>query len=221
MTALVLPTGPSEGDGDIFTRIIKSIEKQGYIVLDNAFPEEVLSRLFVYLKDINKDEFHPAGVGRANGFQINEFTRRDRICWLEKGPDETQSYFEWIETLRQRINRDLFLGLFDYECHFAHYPKGAFYKKHVDAFKGQSNRRLSTILYLNPQWNVKDGGELAMYQPSVAEPFINVEPVWGRVVIFLSEVFPHEVLPASRSRYSLTGWYRVNATIGENLDPPK
>jgi SM-20-related protein len=38
------------------------------------------------------------------------------------------------------------------------------------------------------------------------------------VVIFLSERIPHEVLPATRDRYSIAGWFRVNATTGGRLD---
>ena len=125
-----------------------------------------------------------------------------------------------MEQLRLRLNRELFLGLFDYECHYAHYPKGAFYKKHVDAFKGESNRRLSTILYLNPQWQPQDGGELVIYDVDGTTELATVLPVFGSMVIFLSEEFPHEVLTARRSRYSLTGWFRVNATNSVNLDPP-
>ena len=33
------------------------------------------------------------------------------------------------------LNRDLFLGLEDFESHFAMYPPGAFYLKHVDRFR--------------------------------------------------------------------------------------
>src|SRR5690606_40843214 len=54
-------------------------------------------------------------------------------------------------SLRLYVNRHLFLGLYEYECMFAHYPAGAFYKKHLDAFKSGINRRLSTVLYLNPR----------------------------------------------------------------------
>jgi SM-20-related protein len=34
-----------------------------------------------------------------------------------------------------------------------------------------------------------------------------VAPVGGTLVAFLSERFHHEVLPARRERYSLTGWF--------------
>jgi len=147
--------------------------------------------------------------------------RRDRVRWLDRGHAPVVCNLDWAEQLRQRLNQELCLGLFDYECHYAHYPKGAFYKRHVDAVKGLSNRRLSTILYLNPSWQAGDGGELVMYAGEGQAVLETVSPAFGSMVLFLSEEFPHEVLPAKRSRYSLTGWFRINNTDSLNLDPPK
>ena len=110
----------------------------------------------------------------------------------------------------------MFIGLFDYEIHFAHYPVGAFYKKHLDAFRcnrqqGQSNRVLSTVLYLNHAWQLGDGGELLLYAEDDDNKVLEtILPECGRLVIFLSEKLPHEVLPAKRERKSIAGWFRVN-----------
>jgi SM-20-related protein len=124
-----------------------------------------------------------------------------------------------MEMLRVGINRRLFLGLFDYECHFARYAPGSFYKKHVDAFRGRSNRVLSTVFYLNPQWGSADGGELLIYSGD-GQVEASVKPTMGTLVVFLSETVPHEVLPAARLRHSIAGWFRVNASLGANIDPP-
>ena len=72
----------------------------------------------------------------------------------------------WVtraESLQRFLNKRLFLGLFSFESHFAHYNKGDFYKKHKDAFKGEGNRVLSVVVYLNQQWSSEDGGELVIY----------------------------------------------------------
>jgi SM-20-related protein len=50
---------------------------------------------------------------------------------------------------------------------------------------------------------------------------LSVQPLHGTVVVFLSEEFPHEVLPASRDRYSIAGWFRVNGSTAERVDPPR
>jgi SM-20-related protein len=36
----------------------------------------------------------------------------------------------------------------------------------------------------------------------------DVQPTGGCLVVFLSGEVPHEVLPATRERLSLTGWFR-------------
>jgi len=208
-------------DHDVFARIIEALRTTGYIILDEVFTLPKLQALFLDIKSTESEQFRSAGIGREQDQMVNQFVRRDRICWLDASHEPVVTYLEWMEQLRLRVNRELFLGLFDYECHYAHYPQGAFYKKHLDSFKGNSNRRLSSILYLNPEWRADDGGELVMYAPDSEVVLQAVLPTFGRMVLFLSEEFPHEVLPAKRSRYSLTGWFRINATDSVMLDPLK
>lgn len=207
-------------DGDVFARISEALKHQGYIIINDVFSIEQLQLLFIDIKQTDGKYFHQAGIGREQEHQLNQFVRRDRIRWLDMSHPPVQFYLQWAEQLRQHLNRELFLGLFDYESHYAHYPSGAFYKKHLDTFKGNSNRRLSSILYLNPAWQPIDGGELVMYTKDDNHVMETVSPTFGTMVIFLSEEFPHEVLATRCSRYSLTGWYRVNATTAVNLDPP-
>jgi len=118
------------------------------------------------------------------------------------------------------INRRLFLGLFSFESHFSHYAAGDFYKRHYDAFKGQANRVLSMVVYLNSDWTQEDGGELVLYTDSRDVEGITVTPSFGTVVVFLSEDFPHEVLTTHRDRYSIAGWFRINSSTNERVDPP-
>lgn len=187
----------------------------GLVIVEQALPMELITSLAVLAKQ-RQSQFQAAGIGRGQQHHQNLSVRGDHIQWLDADVPPLVAYFDGMEQLRQSINRHLTLGLFDYECHFAHYPPGAFYKTHRDAFAGQASRRLSTILYLNDNWQAEEGGELVVYadEPSVAEShpteLIRVLPQAGRLVLFLSERFPHEVLPATRARYSLTGWFRVN-----------
>jgi SM-20-related protein len=48
-----------------------------------------------------------------------------------------------------------------------------------------------------------------------------VPPKNGTLVLFLSEEFPHEVLVAKKTRYSIAGWFRINNSIGNQIDPPR
>ena len=214
-------------DGDPFEQIATALRTDGYVVLPAPLPQGIPSGLLRHFKSINEEHFKRAGIGREEEHQLNRFVRGDQICWLDASSPPVNAYLEWMESLRLGLNRRLFLGLFDYECHYAHYDRGTFYKKHLDAFKGNTNRVVSTVLYLTPNWQPRDGGELAIYPPEVegepaaAEPLLKVAPRFGQMVIFLSEEFPHEVLTVNRPRYSVTGWFRVNNSLGDNIDPAK
>jgi SM-20-related protein len=111
-----------------------------------------------------------------------------------------------MDSLREAMNRGLFLGLEDFESHFALYPPGAFYLKHVDRFRDDDRRMVSAVVYLNDAWLPEQGGQLRMYLDEGAQ--YDVVPIGGCLVVFLSGEVPHEVLPASRERLSLTGWFR-------------
>ena len=197
-------------DDTLFADICDQLATQGYVVMHNLLPTHVLHALLDGITALSQNDFKAAAIGRAQDQQIVETIRRDKICWLNESMDFTHDYFAWSEQLRLAVNRYLYLGLFDQEAMLAYYAPGAFYKRHLDAFRGQTNRRLTSILYLNPDWQPSHGGELLMYEGDEIEPFQVVEPRFGTMVIFLSELFPHEVSLSHHDRYSLTSWYRIN-----------
>lgn len=205
--------------GEVHEIIAEALQQQGYAIVAEALPPALPDALFSYLNSLQSREFNPAGVGKDKGFHHNPFIRGDEISWLDPHDPNTRAYFVWIENLRLTLNRRLFLGLFDYECHYARYPKGGFYKKHLDAFKGQNSRVVTTVLYLNPNWQTGDGGELQIYAPDSHTVLEKVEPHYGKLIVFLSGDFPHEVLSTNKARFSLTGWFRVNSTFQGGLDP--
>ena len=109
-------------------------------------------------------ELAPAAVGRGPAQEIREGIRGDHIQWLEPGQAQAcDSYLELMDSLREALNRGLFLGLEDFECHFAMYPPGAFYKRHVDRFRDDDRRMVSAVVYLNEEWLPEQGGQLRMY----------------------------------------------------------
>lgn len=206
-------------DQELYGNIAEAISRKGYSINFNALPAALSEKLWLHLQQMNSEKFASAGVGRAWHHQLNRFIRRDEICWINGESEAGRAWLEWTQSLQVYLNRRLFLGLFSFESHFAHYAPGAFYKKHLDAFKGESNRRLSLVFYLNPGWLPEDGGELVL--DTDAENQIRVTPAYGTLVTFLSEDFPHEVLPANRDRYSIAGWFRVNGSTPERVDPPR
>ncbi|MDX1571720.1 MAG: 2OG-Fe(II) oxygenase [Xanthomonadales bacterium] len=211
----VLAQSPEVG----LATLVHDLKRHGYAVSDTALPESIASNLFQAASALDANEYSTAGIGREQDHEVNQFVRGDRIRWVGRHDDRLAAYLEWMERLRLAINRELFLGLFEYECHFARYPVGRFYRTHLDAFRGEANRVLSTVLYLNPQWGPEDGGELVLYEPDWKTELTRITPALGRIVVFLSEEFPHEVLPTRRARHSLTGWFRVNQSSAAKVDP--
>lgn len=203
----------------LFGLIADDIEKQGYSVRPNALPMDVAAALYSYQQQLSSHNYKDAGIGRGDKFVKTRFVRTDEIYWITDEP-ELAAWLRWTAELKDFLNRRLFLGLFSFESHFAHYPPKAYYKRHYDAFRGEANRLLSVVTYLNPAWGNEDGGELVIYQDDNDTEGLKVMPLYGTIAVFLSEEFPHEVLPAKRDRYSIAGWYRLNTSIGNKIDPP-
>jgi len=88
--------------------------------------------------------------------------------------------------------------------------KGGCFPIHFDSDPSIDSRRLTAILYLNPDWTEKDGGALKLYPctPSTpcASPII-VAPKNKRLVLFGSQTMAHRVLPSfGAARYCATLW---------------
>ncbi len=199
--------------------IADNLAQNGFIILKQALPEALLMQLKQRAQTFDAVHWKQAGIGRAQQFQRDENIRSDSIHWIDKEDPIERSFLTHMDSLRQGLNQRLFMGLFDYESHFAVYQSGQFYQKHIDALKGRSNRVLSTVLYLNQNWNCEDAGELLLYSPKDDQVLDKVSPSFGTLAIFLSEDFPHEVLPAKRERYSIAGWFRINNNQGGQVDP--
>lgn len=206
----------------LFESIAQSVYEQGYAISTSAIPTGLSTGLLNRIRQLQEDDFRQAGTGRQQEHQLNSKIRRDKIRWLSGEHADEKAWLDFMGDMQRYLNRRLFLGLFSYECHFAHYQPGDFYRKHMDAFRGQANRVLTTVLYLNPDWQSADGGELIIYNDkNQDEELLRVSPTFGTLVTFLSEEFPHEVLPARSDRFSIAGWFRLNSSNANRADPPR
>lgn len=192
--------------------IIHALAERGYAVIPDFLPADFIQALreeAIALQSAGK--LQHASTGRAADNKLDTQVRGDLIHWLDQAqPSALQQNFSLtMEQLREALNQHFYLGLFELENHFALYPPGAVYNKHLDQFRGNQQRQVSCILYLNEDWQAQNGGQLRLYldgeQP---EPYIDVQPEGGTLVVFLSGQFWHEVLPAIKPRISLTGWFR-------------
>ena len=184
----------------------------GFTIRQGLFDDAYLRALAAEARSAWADgEFHRAGIGRA--VDVRTEIRTDHVLWLDPAAptDLQRRYLEFIKELRLELARELFLPLHEFEAHFAVYPPGAFYARHLDQFQQQPHRMVSCLLYLNEDWRPYDSGELCIYEPPDEdgdEREILVLPEFGTFVAFLSDRIEHEVRPTRRERFSLTGWLR-------------
>lgn len=202
-------------------RITEDLFEKGWSVQKDYLGIGLAARLKTRLAALEAgDALTPAGIGREEQNRIAKDIRRDRTFWLDPANDTDAAYTALMEDLRLTLNKNLFLGLFEYEAHYALYPEGGFYKKHIDALKGGKNRLVSTVCYLNENWREQDGGLLTLFDRTDHNRITRtVLPEEGSIAVFLSEDIPHEVTPANRPRRSIAGWFRCNASSADRADP--
>jgi SM-20-related protein len=221
-----------------FERILADLIEQGWSVQHNFLNRDdtALLRAECAIRWRGGD-FRHAGVGRGAELKIRPEVRSDHVHWLDPTIPDTpqqQHYFAVMEGLRQAVNRRLYLGLFDFEAFFAVYPPGKFYQKHLDRFRGSEDRfagsesgrpegarsaaamdgggqrSFTAVFYLNEDWKEEEGGQLRLYLDEAGNgPYVDVLPQAGTLAVFITEGRWHEVLPATRERMSLTGFFRT------------
>ncbi|EOV6288375.1 TPA: 2OG-Fe(II) oxygenase [Vibrio parahaemolyticus] len=195
-------------------KLIDALATDGYYIWDYFLSEDEVTQL----RDCIPDNWKKARIGRNDDVTRIESIRSDKIQWLKPAMGQPiANYLSKMEEIRHEVNRHFFLGLFEYEAHFAKYEKGDFYQKHLDCFKGNENRRLTTVFYMNESWSEEDAGELVVYDLNDKE-IATIPPRGGRLLVFLSEQFPHEVLPTNAQRFSIAGWFRINGVRDNLLD---
>jgi len=198
-------------------QIIENIQQQGYAIVDDFMETAATQALADQAKALKSSGvMHKATTGLS---KTQSELRGDFIHWIEASsasPTE-QVYLDTMAKLQQALNQAFFLGLFELESHFAIYPAGAGYHKHLDQFVGKEERKISCILYLNDDWQDADGGQLRIYldkqdlDKQNQAQFLDILPTGGKLVVFVSSDFIHEVLPAKRERISITGWFRTRS----------
>ncbi len=191
----------------LYSNITDALVNDGYIIIEDALSPELPTQLINFAT--SQTDFKKAGISGAGDLHLDNKRRRDKIHWLNEDADVQSKFLDFANGLKNYLNRELYLGLSYYESHFAIYEEGDFYERHLDAFKNSKNRVVTTVYYLNDEWNEADGGELLVYNQE-EKLLAKVMPKSNSLVVFLSDEFPHEVLPAKKKRYSIAGWYRVD-----------
>ncbi|WP_111539989.1 2OG-Fe(II) oxygenase [Mesonia algae] len=195
-----------------FEKIIEDLLKDQYSIIDTFFDASEIEILrTATLQKFEEDQFKKSAIGNRTNEVIEKAIRGDFILWIdEQKADRAESiFFTKINNLVAYLNKTCFMGILHKEFHYAVYPTGTFYKRHLDTFQNDSRRKLSIVCYLNEEnWLTTNGGELVIYKPYGGEEVIY--PMPGRVVIFESQVLEHEVKKVTNDqRLSITGWLKT------------
>jgi SM-20-related protein len=187
--------------------LLADLTQQAWSIQPNFFDSTLIHDLKeMALNYKTQGLFQTAKIGQGS---LSPSIRNDQTYWLQSSAPE-QAFLQEMEKLRLSLNQALLLGLFEYEAHFACYSKGSFYKKHLDQFQTKAIRKVSTVIYLNEDWQKEDGGELVLYDKQ-DHMLGEIIPQAGTLACFLSDTIPHEVKPAQKERWSIAGWFRVRA----------
>jgi len=200
-------------DLPFWDRQMDLLAQQNYLIIDNYFTPEQLTIAHHFFEQKQKENvFQKAAIGPSGNKKVISEIRGDYTYWLDRKKDiELKTVFENFDEVKSLLNRLMFLSLAGFEFHLAHYPKGSFYKKHLDQFDSRNNRMISMIIYLNKNWSTNDGGELRIYPEG--EESVDIAPLENRCVIFRSDILFHEVLVSNTSRKSITGWMLYQPVI--------
>jgi len=192
---------------DRWLPIARDVEARGWSCRDGLIDDELVAALLAEAqRAYQQGDFHRGAIGAGADRAVRPRIRSDEIWWLAAHNSPALARLAgMLEALRLVLNRELQLGLLDHEAHFARYAPGAFYARHLDQPTISRHRILSAAIYLNPDWLESQGGAMRLYVG--AGQVVDVLPQAGRLALFLSDRFEHEVLPATRERWSLTLWF--------------
>lgn len=197
---------------------VAALGARGYVVKDNAFDRAACLAALEAARGLRHDDvLTPAGVSRdgVNAPRI----RSDHTTFLDESdlPAGFVDIVAGLTRLQENLRTRAWLSLPRRELQLACYPGGGVgYARHLDSFAhpvaaGQAapglltHRKMTAIVYLNPDWGDDDGGALRIWPDDGAAP-IDVAPLLGRLVVFQSERIEHAVLPTTRPRFALTMW---------------
>jgi len=201
-------------ENPFYENIITDLVENQYCIVDDFFNAEEVRMLRNSLKSkFEEEQFKKAAIGNKTNEVVAKSIRGDFILWLnEAQTGEAESlFFSKINSLVAYLNKTCFLGILTKEFHYALYPEGTFYQRHLDTFQNDGRRKLSMVCYLNEEnWKPENGGELVIYsEENGTEVSKAIYPMPGRVVIFESQVLEHEVKPVKTARLSITGWLKT------------
>eukprot|EP00930_Biecheleria_cincta_P083082 TRINITY_DN72711_c0_g1_i1.p1 TRINITY_DN72711_c0_g1~~TRINITY_DN72711_c0_g1_i1.p1 ORF type:complete len:475 (-),score=83.30 TRINITY_DN72711_c0_g1_i1:139-1563(-) len=194
------------------------LSKDRIAVMDDVFSGEVMLQMKMEMQSLRSaallqndpnDVCNPRTESRYFPYGMEESSREFR----EKCPVSMQ-VIQRVVGLPVILEEELGLRLaVPQSIMVACYPPGASYKMHLDNYAKQGGhddvpRKVTILLYCNHGWSKPVGGHLRAWAPfdQGHGPAQLIEPLSGRLVVFMSEEIWHEVTEAHEDRFALTLW---------------
>lgn len=238
-------TGTGAIDDASFGRLtrehINELYSNNFVVIENFIDETLVQEMKEDVTTLRKNnKFKIARIGKDSKTNtLNTDIRVAETCFLGRSklqdmPNSGRDLmYNILETLRDDLSGNPLLDTKSSsgellraspaldsslsELLYAYYPKGGFYRRHVDAVSNSASvlRVYSLLLYLNSNWKEIDGGQLRIHLDSggdylpegETERFIDINPKGGTLVLFKSDQVPHEVLDTEAERGAIVGWF--------------
>lgn len=219
----------------------RDLDERGYYTTTNFLPESIITILrsqSVFLR--SQGRFEQSWSEKIVGGAAVRFDKEGVYACEPGGQDyyDAPDLIVYISALLQALppalngqspTSDVDLSNASFNAKLAvTSPGGSKYPLHIDNPQGLSigdTRKLTCILYLNPDCTEADGGELRLFLSSEKSgadeglTAVDLSPIGGRLLMFWSDEIPHEVLAtapngakddASLDRYALTVWIPTN-----------
>ncbi|XP_042880822.1 prolyl hydroxylase EGLN2-like isoform X2 [Penaeus japonicus] len=197
--------------------VISDLNKYGVCVIENFLGENRADQIRAEVGGLHRHGVFHDGEVMARQDQARGRVRGDKIAWVTGSEPNCSSIGQLVsvvDSLVAKCNNHQQAGkLASYNIKWrtramvACYPgQGTHYVKHVDNPNGDG-RCITAIYYINKNWRPQDGGVLRIY-PEGTNKVAIIEPLFDRMLFFWSDRRnPHEVMPASVTRYAITVWY--------------
>jgi len=181
-------------------------------------PPALVERLRNVINErLRKGDFEKADsratLGATGGFEMLNY-RNSLVCTPDLKDEVTGDLLDFFEALGpylgQMLGREFSTEV---ELSFTVYPPGGFYRRHIDAVKGEDphgtgRRSISFICYLTEPagWDPSYGGVLRTYiDKDSEEPTACVLPECGSLLLYDSKQVIKEISSTKRELFMLTG----------------
>ena len=148
MSKSLLTDAISFEEQPLYEQIISDIVEQGYSICDSFLEPVVVKHLRKHIKVLYaENELKKAAIGNRVNESIEKTIRGDYIQWINERDSNSaeEKFFEAINAFKSYLNATCFMGLLHQEFHYAVYPQGTFYRKHIDTFQNDDRRKLSVV----------------------------------------------------------------------------